>query len=73
LTLADDICQTVEAPLTWRTAKGNHMDEYEAAPLLLQALEDMIEMATHHAMPEAQRRQILRRAREIVAEVKGLG
>ena len=49
------------------------MDEYEAAPLLLQALEDMIERATHHAMPEAQRRQILRRAREIVAEVKGLG
>ena len=47
------------------------MDEYEAAPLLLQALEDMVEMATHHAMPEEERRQILRKARETIALVKG--
>ena len=47
------------------------MDEYEAAPLLLQALEDMVEMATHHAMPEEERRQILRHAREIIAKAKG--
>ncbi len=47
------------------------MDEYEAAPLLLQALEDMVEMATHHAMPEEDRRQILRNAREIIAKAKG--
>lgn len=48
------------------------MDEYEAAPLLLQALEGMIEMATHHAMPEEERLRILREARETVAAVKGL-
>jgi len=47
------------------------MDEYEAAPLLLQALEDMVEMATHHAMPEEDRRRILRDARETIAKAKG--
>jgi len=49
------------------------MDEYEAAPLLLQALEDMVDMATHHAMDEDDKRRVLRRARDIIAEVKGQG
>jgi plasmid stability protein len=31
----------------------------------------MVEMATHHAMPEEERRQILRNAREIIAKAKG--
>ena len=49
------------------------MDEYEAAPLLLQALEDMVDMATHHAMDEDDKLRILREARALIAEVKGQG
>lgn len=47
------------------------MDAHDAVPLLMTALEEMIEMATHHAMPEEERRRILREAREAVEEVKG--
>lgn len=49
------------------------MDEYEAGPLLLQMLEDMIDRATQPAMSEERRHQILREAQEAVAAVRGQG
>jgi hypothetical protein len=44
-----------------------------AAPELLAALADMVEMATHHAMPEDERLIILRAARTALAKARGEG
>ena len=44
-----------------------------AAPDLRNALADMIEMATHHAMPEDERLIILRAARTALAKARGEG
>lgn len=42
-----------------------------AAPELLAALAGMIEMATHHAMDDGEKRAILKAARAAIAKAKG--
>ena len=44
-----------------------------AAFEMREALAEMIDMATHHAMPEAERRAVLRRARKVSAKAHGEG
>lgn len=46
---------------------------YAASHDLLAALADMIEMATHHAMPAEERLIILRSARAALAKARGEG
>lgn len=41
-----------------------------AAPRLRQALSDMCEMASHHAMPESEAREIMREARMALSELR---
>lgn len=42
-----------------------------AAPELLAALEAFIHMATHHAMPDEERRAILKQSRAAIAKARG--
>ena len=42
-----------------------------AAPDMLEALEGMVEMATHHMMEPEERRDILSNARAAIAKAKG--
>lgn len=61
------IC-TVNTAVTDQLAKARLI---AAAPELLAALAGMIEMATHHAMDDGEKRAILRAARAAIAKAKG--
>lgn len=47
------------------------MTEYEAAPLLLQRLEELLAIATNSAATDSERNRVINEAHETIALVKG--